>query len=223
MQSDSLDGNFGFGGGIKCCTGTADTCGLTFVAPPRIMDEREIEIGDRIRIITSPGNWETRTIDSITYAPSTAYMPHEVTGFVVSEPYENELISQRITVTGCTISNDNKLTKINHGIQLLGTIKENDWVEISCSKVFTSNGVYKIKSIGNDNIEFDSNFDLPPPITTVQDCDLVVAHIAYNDGAGTTEAIECSNRGLCDSKTGECECFKGFFGEDCSKAIAFAL
>eukprot|EP00944_MAST-04C_sp_MAST-4C-sp1_P004572 g4572.t1 len=223
MQSDSLDGNFGFGGGIKCCTGTADTCGLTFVAPPRIMDEREIEIGDRIRIITSPGNWETRTIDSITYAPSTAYMPHEVTGFVVSEPYENELISQRITVTGCTISNDNKLTKINHGIQLLGTIKENDWVEISCSKVFTANGVYKIKSIGNDDIEFDSNFDLPPPITTVQDCDLVVAHIAYNDGAGTTEAIECSNRGLCDSKTGECECFKGFFGEDCSKAIAFAL
>ena len=89
--------------------------------------------------------------------------------------------------------------------------------------MFTSNGVYKIKSIGNDNFEFDSNFDLPPPITTVQDCDLVVAHIAYNDGAGTTEAIECSNRGLCDSKTGECECFKGFFGEDCSKAIAFAL
>ena len=40
---------------------------------------------------------------------------------------------------------------------------------------------------------------------------------------GNREAKECSNRGICDSKTGECECFQGFFGEDCSKATAFAL
>ena len=48
-------------------------------------------------------------------------------------------------------------------------------------------------------------------------------HVMYNDGAGTTEANDCSNRGVCIEKTGECECFKGFYGEDCSQAVALAL
>merc|ERR1711907_214369 len=36
--------------------------GSTEVA--RLMDEREVEIGDRIRVLTSAGSWQTRTVDS---------------------------------------------------------------------------------------------------------------------------------------------------------------
>merc|ERR1712146_796577 len=103
----------------------------------RLMDEREVEIGDRIRVITSSGNWNTRTVDSVTYASG------EVSGFVVSEPYE--------------------------------------------------------KPSSASNLE------------------------VYNDGAGTTEAKVCSGRGLCDDSSGECQCFKGYSGVDCSRQNALAV
>ena len=35
--------------------------------------------------------------------------------------------------------------------------------------------------------------------------------IAYD---GTTEHVECSNRGLCNRKRGLCECFENFFPSD---------
>merc|ERR1711968_67078 len=56
----------------------------------RLMDEREVEIGDRIRVLTSAGSWQTRTVDSVTY-DETEYDKdkYQVTGFVVSEPYES--------------------------------------------------------------------------------------------------------------------------------------
>eukprot|EP00943_MAST-04B_sp_MAST-4B-sp1_P009505 g9505.t1 len=223
IQSDNLDGNGGFGGGVKCCTGAPNVCGMVFVSPPRIMDEREVEIGDRIRLITTTGNWETRTVDSITYAGADGFMPYQISGFTVSEPYDKDTISKTVTISNCIISNDNKLTKANHGVQLSNTVQETDWVQMKCNLIFTSDGIYKIKAINNNDIEFDTNFDVPPPIATTQACTLTVFHIMYNDGAGTTEANDCSNRGVCIEKTGECECFKGFYGEDCSQAIAFAL
>merc|ERR1712025_450299 len=103
-----------------------------------LMDEREVEIGDRIRVITSDGNWNTRTVDSVTYANG------EVSGFVVSEPYEFASVP----------------------------------------------AAYKE---------------------------------LYNDGAGTTEAKTCSGRGLCDDSSGECQCFKGYSGVDCSRQNALAV
>merc|ERR1711968_425947 len=103
----------------------------------RLIDERGIEIGDRIRVITSTGNWNTRTVDSVTYNKNDG----EVEGFVVSEPFE----------------------------------------------------------AAATNLEM------------------------YNDGAGTTEAKVCSGRGLCDDSSGECQCFKGYSGVDCSRQNALAV
>lgn len=32
---------------------------------------------------------------------------------------------------------------------------------------------------------------------------------------------ECSNAGICNRQTGECKCFPGYEGEDCSRSIKF--
>lgn len=130
------------------------------VSGAQLMDEREIEIGDRIRFLTGTastqalqsGKWNTRTVDSVTYggvhvqtgsgALSTFQNNNQVSSFVVSEPWEPNA---------------------------------NNWV------------------------------------------------LAFNDGAGTTEAISCSGRGICDDSSGECQCFKGYAGVDCSKQNALAL
>merc|ERR1711871_315696 len=120
----------------------------------QLMDEREVEIGDRIRFLTDAastqadqsGKWNTRTVDSVTYgsifiAGDTWHNNNQINSFVVSEPWE---------------ANSN-------------------WV------------------------------------------------LAFNDGAGTTEAKSCSGRGICDDSSGECQCFKGYAGVDCSKQNALAL
>merc|ERR1719261_273628 len=51
---------------------------------------------------------------------------------------------------------------------------------------------------------------------------LVGAQKVYNDQRGTTENKECSGRGLCDTSTGTCECFKGYTDDDCSRQNALA-
>lgn len=128
------------------------------VAGSQLMDEREVEIGDRIRFLAGAastqtlqsGKWNTRTVDSVTYGgfhivkadgSLSFHDNNQVNSFVVSEPWE---------------ANSN-------------------WV------------------------------------------------LAFNDGAGTTEAKSCSGRGICDDSSGECQCFKGYAGVDCSKQNALAL
>merc|ERR1711871_860387 len=78
----------------------------------KLMDEREVEIGDRIRVLTSAGSWQTRTVDSVTYDN------YQVTGFVVSEPYESETVSVGAALLGVTAATDGKYTKASHGIAI---------------------------------------------------------------------------------------------------------
>ena len=40
---------------------------------------------------------------------------------------------------------------------------------------------------------------------------------------GRNDFSECSDRGLCNVETGECECFKGYKGTDCSIQSALAF
>ena len=31
--------------------------------------------------------------------------------------------------------------------------------------------------------------------------------------------IDCSNQGVCDYSSGQCKCFKGFWGENCNTTV----
>merc|ERR1711907_98129 len=177
----------------------------------KLMDEREVEIGDRIRVLTSAGSWQTRTVDSVTYDN------YQVTGFVVSEPYESETVSVGAELTGVTAATDGKYTKASHGI----AIAANDFVQIDAASTTANNGVFKVtaKDTGDFTLE-GTHTAIGGGGETVK---VYRAHLAYNDGAGTTEASECSGRGLCDDSSGECQCFKGYTGVDCSIQNALAV
>merc|ERR1712185_252361 len=45
---------------------------------------------------------------------------------------------------------------------------------------------------------------------------------AWIDESGSTEQAECSNRGICDSEAGVCECFTGYPGNNCGIQSALA-
>merc|ERR1711865_385431 len=55
------------------------------------------------------------------------------------------------------------------------------------------------------------------------DCSYVVADGGYGTGAfGNICHNDCSSRGICDYATGSCQCFKGFFSENCGSMSTFA-
>jgi hypothetical protein len=60
------------------------------------------------------------------------------------------------------------------------------------------------------------HFETPMSNHMADTTSLLFRHV-YVDSHGTTEARECSDRGLCDSSTGICECFKGYTDDDCSR------
>lgn len=47
--------------------------------------------------------------------------------------------------------------------------------------------------------------------------------LATTGTTGYTYVAECSNRGLCDSETGICECFSGYTGQACDEMNALAM
>jgi len=55
------------------------------------------------------------------------------------------------------------------------------------------------------------------------DCTNSTATGGFGTGAsGNLCHVDCSNRGLCDYKTGLCECFVGYYGENCGSISALA-
>ena len=44
-----------------------------------------------------------------------------------------------------------------------------------------------------------------------------------DEASGYEYVAECSNRGLCDEESGECACFRGYVGDDCSQQSALAM
>merc|ERR1711988_1586064 len=179
-----------------CCTGT--NCQIRFTQAAlkaELMDEREVEIGDRIRILTSLGSWETRTVDSVTYTSG-----YQVNGFVVSEPYENT-VSTTATVTQTIAATTGVIGAAMPQTSGVNACEVGDFCKVTGATVTSSDGVYKVSQITNP-ITFDSAYGLPG-----QQASQVLT---------LTEAKSCSGRGLCDDSSGECQCFKGYTGVDCS-------
>merc|ERR1712054_550060 len=125
--------------GADCCTGT--NCQIRFTQAAEVaelMDEREVEIGDRIRILTSLGSWETRTVDSVTYTTG-----FQVSGFVVSEPYENTVsttagVTQTIAATGVIGAGMPQTTSSVNACEV------GDFCKVTGASKTSSDGVYKV-------------------------------------------------------------------------------
>lgn len=210
-----------------------------------IMDEREVEIGDRISLRTGAGKWETRTIDSVTYDSNDGSL---ITGFVVSEPFE-EAVERKVISYSCSSTNSafsvgwaNQYFN-NDGILALrhttasqnryyqkGTysttwttelfdshVRADDYIYYSCSGSASYKGLAQVKRVISSQkiIEFYS--DMKPTANHISGtCTFTVVYNAENKGKGTMEANECSGRGICDQTSGLCNCFKSFMGHDCS-------
>jgi hypothetical protein len=181
------------------CAGTA--CQIKFTqqtVSDGPMDEREVEIGDRIRVLTALGSWETRTVDSVTYSS------YQISGFVVSEPYEEGSVSKTVSKAASTIAATTfKYTLNTHGVT---SCVAGDFCRVTGATLSSSDGVYKVASVETNTITFDSAFGLPPAQQASQTIALTKAHLAYNDGAGTTEAKSCSGWPWCDGMLNATRC-----------------
>merc|ERR1712146_792863 len=131
----------------------------------KLMDEREVEIGDRIRVLTSAGSWQTRTVDSVTYDN------YQVTGFVVSEPYESETVSVGAEIGVTAATTDGKYTKAGHGI----AIAANDFVQIDAASTTANNGVFKVTAKTNDDFTLEGTHSA---ISGTENVKVYKAHLA---------------------------------------------
>ena len=63
--------------------------------------------------------------------------------------------------------------------------------------------------------------DDPRTSVVETDCWNVTASGGFGIGEdGNKCHVDCSNRGLCDYKTGTCACFEGFFGANCGTPVS---
>lgn len=55
----------------------------------------------------------------------------------------------------------------------------------------------------------------PTPITTT----VTLAFNMNTQPTGNLETAECSDKGICNTETGECECFIGYIGAACDRDL----
>jgi len=161
----------------------------------RLLDPHDVHIGDRIRIVTAGGNYETRTVDLITRdspRDSTAAEDCCPSGGCGSADANCDavVLGQRDTPSTCTGTTASATGACVYHSGLDGAARH---------------GLIH-------SLHFDSAINNPT----------LVAATAYVDQKGTTESVECGNRGLCDQSTGICECFKGYTDDDCGRQDALA-
>ena len=109
---------------------------------------------------------------------------------------------------------------LNKGTNDVGTtLAVGDFIQIDAATA-GNDGIYTVKTLTATALTVDQTV---ADIGSNEAISVYKAHLAYNDGAGTTEASECSGRGLCDDSSGECQCFKGYTGVDCSIQNALAV
>lgn len=86
-------------------------------------------------------------------------------------------------------------------------------VDESDCEYYDANGAIWRGDIGSDGLKYKKGAALPGGVTIVTVGNGVPG---TNCGAaGNLCAVECSNRGLCQTSTGTCTCFSGYYGSDC--------
>ena len=66
--------------------------------------------------------------------------------------------------------------------------------------------------------------DDPETTDDETDCEGVMADGSRGNGtSGNLCQVDCSNRGLCDYRTGVCKCFNGYYEEDCASTSELAV
>jgi hypothetical protein len=104
------------------------------------------------------------------------------------------LLKYRVTFIGSTVSGKQHLLECNHvGCNLDGCAPRFNGIEPAATAVCTVKGA-----------------------TSYEHETVTVASSSIDGQDGTAENQVCSRRGLCDRKTGRCQCFDGYQGAACS-------
>ena len=87
-------------------------------------------------------------------------------------------------------------------------------------KKCSGNGICLMNNLCVCNIGLSGEPDWTGPICSQKTCPKAISWVGTVIGSNNLHPVEeCSNRGSCDRKTGECNCFLGYDGMACQRHI----